>query len=568
MWIKLAWQSLVNIGMSSELNALEAKRVQLLNSLNGVVLVGIFVGILLNFFMFNINALLLSVFSLAVQLVIPIMHWYRKYFMARVYIIFLMLFFNLIIAYLFGEDLRNEYIFCLLPPVAFVLFSYEKKIQYVAVFFACAAFLTCKLIYEYTDPILSSPPFFKWLTGLVDIFIMYYLFLVLNSEINQALNNTQSLLEKVNAQKQEIEQKKNELALIMNNSPSCISYVNKYYEYQFNNNTYFEWFGITEEELEGQHVSTILGEKTFREDIKQHLDKAFTGRKMYYEGVTEFATQQKKNVRGAFIPDIDDNKTIKGCFIFIEDITPLKRVELALRKEVKERTNTEKLLKRYNEELKNFAYVTSHNLRSPLANVIGLIKLYDHQQPTNEFNTIIVDNVEKATQTMDEVLQDLNDIISIKNEAVTLKTSISFQETLEKTLQIINKQIKEANAKIITDFSKVPKAQAVKSYMDSLMLNFLTNAIKYCSPTRQPIIQLKTEKTLDNKVCLSIQDNGIGIDLVKNKEKIFGLYKRFHTHIEGRGLGLHLVKKQVEAMGGTITVESEVDKGTIFKVYL
>ena len=102
--------------------------------------------------------------------------------------------------------------------------------------------------------------------------------------------------------------------------------------------------------------------------------------------------------------------------------------------------------------------------------------------------------------------------------------------------------------------------------MDSIIHNLLTNAVKYKHPDRNPIISVNTKKE-GNKIVLSVKDNGIGIDLRKNGDKLFGMYKTFHANDDARGIGLYITKNQIEAMGGNILVYSEVDKGTTFKVY-
>jgi signal transduction histidine kinase len=115
------------------------------------------------------------------------------------------------------------------------------------------------------------------------------------------------------------------------------------------------------------------------------------------------------------------------------------------------------------------------------------------------------------------------------------------------------------------DFSAAPEVVSVRSYALSIGYNLLANAIKYRSPDRDLHIAVRSYRA-GSFICLLVQDNGRGIDLVKNRHKLFGMYQRFHQQIEGKGLGLHLVKTQIEAVGGSIAVESEPGKGTAFKV--
>jgi len=574
-----------NIGVNESLSDLEAKKVRVLNQLTFAVCSITLIGLIVNLAMGGqIEEIGRSTISSVLFGVIFILHYKAMYILARVYLIILSAFSTLTTAYFFGAKSQIEYAFILLPPIAFVLFPDKKKYHLGILFIVLVCFLLCKLMYQYLEPPLLISKNLQWLVGVTLILVSYALFDLFKYETELVLQKGQLLLGTVKVQKEEIEdkntnlilaykqleQKQEQLELIMNTSPSCISYVNTDYRYQFNNDTYCQWFGLTKEELKNKHVKEIIGEKTFLEHTRDRLNKTFGGEKQEYENVVNLNYIGKKYVRGTLIPDFDIYGIVRGCFIFVEDITPLKEIELVLRNEVEERKMTEKMLTRSNEELQNYAYVTSHNLRSPLANIIGLVKLYDYENPINEFNRTIIENVEKATETMDEVIKDLNRVLAINKEAGGRKERVNLEELLAKTLQTIEQQFKASNADIQSDFSDVPEILAVKSYMDSIFLNLLTNAIKYSSDKRPPLIQLKTEKLDNGKVCFSIRDNGIGIDLEKYKGKLFGLYKRIHPNIavEGKGLGLHLVKKQVESMGGTIGVESKVDEGTVFRIHL
>ena len=123
----------------------------------------------------------------------------------------------------------------------------------------------------------------------------------------------------------------------------------------------------------------------------------------------------------------------------------------------------------------------------------------------------------------------------------------------------------KTNTIITSDFSKIPTIQYHKTYLESIFLNLITNAIKYRSPERDPVIHLKTD-IINDRIRLSFTDNGLGIDLGKHGHKLFGLNKTFHRHPDAKGVGLYLTKIQVETMGGHIYAESEVGKGTVFTI--
>jgi signal transduction histidine kinase len=144
---------------------------------------------------------------------------------------------------------------------------------------------------------------------------------------------------------------------------------------------------------------------------------------------------------------------------------------------------------------------------------------------------------------------------------------LHLKEEIEKTINGINAIVSSSNTRIVNNIPENLVVHFVPSYLESILLNLLTNAIKYKSPERNPIIELSVERNLSFTV-LAIKDNGLGIDLKKNKEKLFGMYKTFHNNSDARGFGLFITKNQIEAMGGKIEVESELGKGSTFKIYI
>ena len=185
-----------------------------------------------------------------------------------------------------------------------------------------------------------------------------------------------------------------------------------------------------------------------------------------------------------------------------------------------------------NRDLEQFAFITSHNLRAPVANLLGLIDLYNGTNPGDPVNGVVIEQVGQATQKLDEIIRDLNELLSVRKQ-------------LHPPLESV---------------------RAVRSYVQSILFNLLSNALKYRSPDRILRVQVQTRRE-DGYVLLSVTDNGMGIDLEKHGPKLFGLYRRFHTHVEGKGLGLHLIKTQIESLGGNVTVASKAGEGTTFNIY-
>ncbi|TAH18413.1 MAG: sensor histidine kinase [Cytophagales bacterium] len=240
--------------------------------------------------------------------------------------------------------------------------------------------------------------------------------------------------------------------------------------------------------------------------------------------------------------------------------------ELTLTLENQHRINHE--LVRQNNDLQQFTYIVSHNLRAPIANLLGLVSLYRPQEPMHEVNKMSMENIKIVSYQLDSIVRDLNEIVEIKQHLIAeIKENIYLEEEMREILNSLERQIYVTQAQLEFDFTKVSHIFTIRKYLNSILLHLLSNALKYKHPNRNPIISLSNE-ILDDFICLTIKDNGLGIDLQKNAKKIFGFHRRFHSHVGGRGIGLYLVKLQTEALGGWIEVESQPEQGSVFKVYL
>jgi PAS domain S-box-containing protein len=224
----------------------------------------------------------------------------------------------------------------------------------------------------------------------------------------------------------------------------------------------------------------------------------------------------------------------------------------------------EDLIKK-NQSLEEFAFITSHNLRAPVAQLLGLSSLFNRSNMEDPFNLEVLDNMMHASRNLDEVIRDLTEILAIKKDIKDTKEQIRFSEVLDTVEGHFKTQMDEQEIVFTKKLKGSDKLITVKSFLYSILLNLMSNAIKYRDPERQT--EITVESTTEGPYFVfHFKDNGLGIDLKKQGSKVFGLYKRFHSHVEGRGLGLYLVKNQTEALGGTISIESEPGKGTTFKV--
>lgn len=243
-----------------------------------------------------------------------------------------------------------------------------------------------------------------------------------------------------------------------------------------------------------------------------------------------------------------------------------KNLSTELVEKNRELTETNNELIKHNNELRQFSYTVSHNLRGPVASLMGLLKLVrqDNLAPTE---AEIFNHLETSTQRLDTIIKDLSKIIDIRHDIFQIRQKIDLQHEINEILQVLNREITSHNITIATHLQQCPVLYSVKPMVHSILYNLVSNAIKYRSPERPSQIEITTRE--DQKYYyVDVLDNGLGIDLQRDKENLFKLYKRFHHHTEGKGLGLYLVKLQAEALGGEIMVKSELDQFTLFSVKL
>ncbi len=259
--------------------------------------------------------------------------------------------------------------------------------------------------------------------------------------------------------------------------------------------------------------------------------------------------------RGFIIVD-DQNKPIRFVGA-MQDITERKKTE------IEKEYLIEQLTQSYR-DLQQFTYITSHNLRAPLSNLIGLINNTDYNS-LNDFNKNILEMFRTSTQQLLQTINDLNQILIIKNNAKLEIQKINIEEVFNNVCKYFIDDIEKLPVFIHTNF-ECEEIPFNKSYLESVLTNLISNSIKYRSPARKLELNVMSKREKKGYVSLTFTDNGMGIDLERNKDKIFGLYQRFHSNASGTGFGLFITKTQITSFGGTVEVQSEVDKGTTFYI--
>lgn len=244
--------------------------------------------------------------------------------------------------------------------------------------------------------------------------------------------------------------------------------------------------------------------------------------------------------------------------IIIRDISARQKAEIDL-------SNYTKELVISNTGLEQFSYIISHNLRGPVANIMGLAREMKDESHDPETREMLNNALTASVNLLNNVILDLNAILTVKKELSEKKELVNLSELVNDIQLSIQNLIESEQVEVKTDFSEVKELLTLKSFIYSIFFNLISNSIKYRQAQQRPVIEIKSYKKGEHLV-ITFKDNGIGIDLKRRKDEVFGLYKRFHKHVEGKGMGLFMVKTQVETMKGKISVESNVNEGTVFTI--
>jgi len=351
---------------------------------------------------------------------------------------------------------------------------------------------------------------------------------------------------------------KNNIALygvmVADHVPAMLAYWDKELICRFANTAYLEWFGKTREQMVGK--MTII----------ELLGPLYPLNEPYIKAVLEGETQtfeRKITQPSGFTRDTIANYTpayrdgnVVGFYVHVTDITPVKLQEL-------ERKN--QIISEQNIRLINFSNTISHNLKSYSRNLEMILKLYINAKDEATKNKML-NHLQIIAKGFSGTMADLNKVIDAQNGVDEKLENLNLYDFIEKTKHILGIEIELNNATFINKVDPHLTLLANAVYLESILLNFCSNTIKYRSPERHLVIELSS-KIETNELKLSIKDNGLGINLEKHGKDLFKMYKTFHRNPDAQGIGLFISKYQIEAMGGRITVESEVDKGTTFHIF-
>jgi len=317
--------------------------------------------------------------------------------------------------------------------------------------------------------------------------------------------------------------------------------------------------GYTTEEVKGQPLFNLL-HPDGREEAKAGINQLLQVPGLTIDTTIQFYTKSGEGlwVEG-MVSNLTHDPTVNALVANFHDITDRIKTEKSLNK-LLHTTNVQ------NERLLNFAYIVSHNIRSHSANMEGILEIIGIEK-NEERKLKLYSMLQKSVLKLNQTIANLNDILTIQKEANEQVSTINIRQEVIKCCNVIGVILSKTNANIHNNVPEDIAINCVGPYMESILLNLLSNAIKYRSPERLPVVIINAQKT-NSGILLTIEDNGLGIDLETYGDKLYGMNKTFHGNEDARGLGLYITKNQIDSMGGRIEVESKINVGTKFSVYL
>ena len=342
------------------------------------------------------------------------------------------------------------------------------------------------------------------------------------------------------------------------------------------NDRWYTYSGMDYESSQGLGWANAIHEDDIAELSKIWQACLKTGEKYYVQARVKSAMGGYRWLLIRALPFLADDR-ITHWFGTCTDIEEQKNAELALKNlslelriandEIKLRNQR---LTRINADLDNFVYTASHDLKSPINNIESLVNsLYEVLEspiPDKEESLLLLKMIDQSVERFKNTINDLAEVAKFHNEEIEDEEEIALEEVFKEVMQTLHGLVSKYQANVIADFSTVPLMRFSTKNLRSIYYNLISNAIKYSSPERLPEVKLYTIRE-DEFIVLHVEDNGLGIR-EQDKEKVFKIFKRLHLHVEGSGVGMAIVKKIVDNNNGKIEIQSELGKGTCFKIYL
>lgn len=359
--------------------------------------------------------------------------------------------------------------------------------------------------------------------------------------------------------KNELVYERNLLRTIIDYLPSKVLINDSSMSQVLANRLFLEFFGLdSEEQLLGKTYSDIFPAKIAKQFEKEEAfliseRKSILNKEIMLKNVAG----ERKWVLVSRVPFTTKQGEVPSVISIFKDITDLKNRQEELEESLS-------VVSQQNRQLLSFTYIVSHNLRSHSANISSLINMIEAEK--GSANTEAFFNMLKsASDNLMETLENLNAVVNIQQSTGAERTVFSLKQIVLDVIELLTMEISQAKIEIELAIDQDNEVRFNKAYMESIVLNLVTNAVRYADPEKKSFVKINFKKEED-KCILSVADNGLGLDVKRYKSRIFGMYQTFHMHPKAKGLGLFITRSQVEAMGGKIEVEGELGVGSTFTV--
>lgn len=371
-----------------------------------------------------------------------------------------------------------------------------------------------------------------------------------------------------------IESSAQQLRLVTDSLPVLISYLNKEEKYKFANRAYESWFNMKVEDVLDKTALEVVGVKAY-DKAKAYIKRALTGEQVNYETAMPYPSGVRYT-NTSFVPDVRDGE-VAGFYALISDVTEQVESRMALeRREQEAKAMAEKLVKanqrlmQTNNDLDNFIYTASHDLKAPISNIEMLVEELLVELPAESLEqkevSTIINMIRGAIGRFKKTISSLTEITKLQKDNRETLATVSIADVVSEVVLDLNKLIEKTGTQIEIAVGNCTTASFSEKNLRSIIYNLLSNAIKYRHPAREPRVSVNCEIKQDH-LLVQVQDNGLGIGS-RQQARLFTMFRRFHDHVEGSGVGLYMVKRMIDNAGGKIEVSSEEGVGSIFRVYI
>ncbi|MHA6248336.1 PAS domain-containing sensor histidine kinase [Pontibacter sp. CAU 1760] len=352
------------------------------------------------------------------------------------------------------------------------------------------------------------------------------------------------------------------LSLVASKSTNGIVIMDSQCRIEWVNEGFSRLTGYSLEEVRGLVPSMILQGPDSDPEVGKRIRDKYRSQRPFSEEILNYRKNGETFWFKIDVNPVFDEQGALVNYIAIEtDITEKKEDEKKLTK------LADDLLK-HNRNLQQFAYVVSHNLRAPVANAIGLASLVKKLDKHSDTYDLTIDKLQVSVQQLDSVIKDISHILAVRDAGgLSMRKLVNFREVCEEVLLNFEEQLQECQTHVSLEIDGSFQLLSIRAYLYSVLYNLVSNAIKFRRPDRPLALRIKVEKDKRGFV-LTFTDNGLGMDMHVVEHQLFKLYNRFHPEVQGKGIGLFLVKTQVESLGGKIVVDSAPQVGTTFKILL